>query len=268
MIAGRQYAALQTRGARPYQEDNFGCVNDRKPEDPALTDLLLVLADGMGGHQGGAHASQVAVDAFIDTYYGTEGAQQARLEAAMTAGNARIGADAQADTDLRGMGCTLVGMAFTDEGVVFISVGDSPLWRLRSGRIDRLNHDHSMASKFANQVRNDMLSPEEAARHPERNALRAALIGEEIAEMQVQETPLPLEAGDKFILASDGLETLSDHEIAEIVREDRDALDIARNLIESVKAKNKPGQDNTTVIVVCPFQKPVLPPVFEWTLNA
>ena len=222
----------------------------------------------MGGHQGGAHASQVAVDAFIDSFYGADGAQQNRLETAMKAGNQKIREDAKADANLLGMGCTLVGVAFGDEGLVFISVGDSPFWRFRNGRLARLNHDHSMASHFANQVRNDILSPEEAARHPERNALRAALIGEEIAELQVQETPLPLEAGDKFILASDGLETLQDHEIAEIVAEDRDALDIARELIDGVTAKNKPGQDNTTVIVVCPFQKPVLPPVFEWTLSA
>lgn len=267
MIAGRQYAALQTRGARSYQEDNFGCVSDRKPEDPAITDLLLVLADGMGGHQGGAHASQVAVDSFIDGYFRSNGSLADRLEQGLTSGNEQIGADARRDPNLRGMGCTLVGAYFSDEGVVFVSVGDSPFWRLRDGQIARLNHDHSMASKFANQVRNDLLSPEDAARHPERNALRAALIGEDIAEVQLQETPLPVFEGDKFILASDGLETLSDHEIAEIARQDIDALDIARGLISGVEAKNRPGQDNTTVIVVCPFQKPVLPPIAEWTVD-
>ncbi len=267
MIAGRQYAALQTRGARSYQEDNFGCVSDRKPEDPAITDLLLVMADGMGGHQGGAHASRVAVDSFIEGYFSEDASLADRLENGLNAGNDQIGADARQDSDLRGMGCTLVGAYFSDEGIVFVSVGDSPFWRLRDGQLARLNHDHSMASKFANQVRNDLLSPEDAARHPERNALRAALIGEDIAEVQLQETPLPVHDGDKFVLASDGLETLTDHEIAEIVLEDRDALDIARDLIAAVEAKNRPGQDNTTVIVVCPFQKPVLPPVAEWTLD-
>jgi protein phosphatase len=267
MIAGRQYAALQTRGARSYQEDSFGCVSDREPEDPAITDLLLVLADGMGGHQGGAHASQVAVDSFIEGYFASGGSLADRLEAGLTTGNDRIGADSKRDPDLRGMGCTLVGAYFSDEGIVFVSVGDSPFWRLRDGQLARLNHDHSMASKFANQVRNDLLSPEDAARHPERNALRAALIGEDIAEVQLQETPLPIFEGDKFILASDGLETLGDHEIAEIAGEDIDALDIARSLIAGVEAKNRPGQDNTTVIVVCPFQKPELPPVSEWTVD-
>ena len=266
MIAGRQYAALQTRGARSYQEDNFGCVSDRKPEDPAITDLLLVLADGMGGHQGGAHASRVAVDSFIEGYFANNGTLADQLEGGLNAGNDQIAADARDNANLRGMGCTLVGTFFSDEGVVFVSVGDSPFWRWRDGQLSRLNHDHSMASKFANQVRNDLLSPEDAARHPERNALRAALIGEDIAEVQFQETPIPMQTGDKFILASDGLETLTDHEIAEIVMEDRDALDIARDLIAEVEAKNRPGQDNTTVVVVCPFQKPVLPPIADWSV--
>jgi serine/threonine protein phosphatase PrpC len=267
MIAGRQYAALQTRGARSYQEDNFGCVSDRKPEDPAITDLLLVLSDGMGGHQGGAHASRVAVDSFIEGYFAGNGSLADRLESGLHASNDQIGVDARKDTNLRGMGCTLVGAYFSDEGMVFVSVGDSPLWRWREGQLSRLNHDHSMASKFANQVRNDLLSPEDAARHPERNALRAALIGEDIAEVQLQETPLPMQSGDKFILASDGLETLSDHEIAEIVADNRDALEIARELIARVEAKNRPGQDNTSVVVVCPFQKPVLPPIADWSLD-
>ena len=57
MIPGRHFAGLQLQGGRPYQEDDFGFLNDLKETDPRPSHLLVVLADGMGGHSGGAHAS-------------------------------------------------------------------------------------------------------------------------------------------------------------------------------------------------------------------
>jgi len=264
MIPGRQFAALQIQGDRPYQEDDFGCVNDREPQDPTPDNLLLVLADGMGGHAGGAHASQVAVKSFIDTFRLDPGEAIGQLETSLEASNHRIKQDTVADPKLQGMGCTLVGALFMDEGLIWVSVGDSPFYRWRDGEIRQLNADHSMAPLIAMSVSRGEMTPEEAARHPQRNALRSALIGEPIPQRDVRETPVRLQEGDKFVLASDGLQTLSETEMAEIMCQDRSALTLTRDLVTAVEAKQRRGQDNTTVMVVAPYTGSDLEPVVEW----
>lgn len=266
MIPGRQFAALQIQGARPYQEDDFRFVNDVKPTDARPSHLLMVLADGMGGHNGGARASHVAVDTFVETYMVPLGGVTDRLQRALERSNSRIKSEADQDDELNGMGCTLVGAAFLEDGLVWISVGDSPFWRFRDGKVTQLNADHSMAPIIALRVSNGEISPEEAARHPYRNALRSALTGEPIPHTDLRETPVRLRDGDKFVLASDGLHTLSEHEIAEIMRDDVDALEIARKLLKAVSAKKRRGQDNTTVIVVDPFRRADGEPIADWTL--
>ena len=127
MIPGRQFAALQIQGDRPYQEDDFGCVNDREPNDPTPDSLLLVLADGMGGHAGGAHASQTAIKAFIERYRPDPGNEIDRLEESLEEANSQIKQATLSNPDLQGMGCTLVGALFMDEGLIWVSVGDSPV---------------------------------------------------------------------------------------------------------------------------------------------
>lgn len=265
MIPGRQFAALQIQGARPYQEDDFGCVNDLKPEDARPTDLLVVLADGMGGHAGGARASRVAVRQFIDSYRRNTTDVAARFEKALQEANEAIRMEARTQPKLQGMGCTLVGVSFSDEGVVWVSVGDSPFWRIRDGEIMQLNADHSMAPVIAMKVSNGELSREEAALHPQRNALRSALVGEPIPQTDLRETPIRVRDGDRFVLASDGLQTLRDEEIAEIASRDADALDLARDLVDAVEVRNRRGQDNTTVIVVSPTLVGEAIPIIDWS---
>lgn len=266
MIPGRQFAGLQLQGGRPYQEDDFGFLNDLKETDPAPSRLLVVLADGMGGHSGGAHASALAVDTFLQTYQAPGGSVTERMVKSLNECNERIRVDSEGNPALTGMGCTFVAAAFIDDGLVWVSVGDSPFWRYRNGGIKQLNEDHSMAPLIAQQVTAGALSPEEAARHPHRNALRSALIGEPIPKTDLRESPIRLKAGDKFLLASDGMQTLSDQEIAAILKEDADALDLARKLLRAVEEKNRRGQDNTTAIVVAPFRNGDATPVVDWTL--
>lgn len=266
MIPGRQFAGLQVQGGRPYQEDDFGFLNDLKETDPRPSHLLVVLADGMGGHSGGAHASALAVDTFLGAYQGAKGSVSERLFKSLNETNDRIRDDAARDTKLAGMGCTFVAVAFLDDGLVWASVGDSPFWRLRDGVLKQLNEDHSMAPLIAQQVSAGALSPEEAARHPHRNALRSALIGEPIPKLDLRESPIRLKPGDKFLIASDGLNTLSDQEIAAILAEDADALDLARKLLLGVEGKKRRGQDNTTAIVISPYRNGGTTPVVDWTM--
>ncbi len=249
MIEGRQFAVRQSQGARDYQEDSAE-FNPIKREDG--DGLLMVLADGMGGHRGGAHASRVAVETFIETFTREDGQISERLDQALHAANDKVGEDGEANPELEGMGCTLVGVVITASGLEWISVGDSPMWLVRKGRLQRLNEDHSMAPILAKQVEIGEMTAEEAARHPQRNALRSAVIGETMQHIDQSKQPVRFRKGDRLLIASDGVETLSEDEIAALFNEskDADAATLAETLITSVDAVQRKGQDNTTVMVV------------------
>lgn len=249
MIEGRQFAVRQSQGARDYQEDSAE-FNPVKREDG--DSLLMVLADGMGGHRGGAHASRVAVETFIETFTREEGQVPDRLDQALHDANEQVGEDGKANPELEGMGCTLVGVALTKSGLEWISVGDSPMWLVRDGHLQRLNEDHSMAPILAKQVETGEMTAEEAARHPQRNALRSAVIGETMQHIDQSKQPVRFRKGDRLLIASDGVETLSEDEIAAVFNEskDADAETLAETLVTSVDAVQRKGQDNTTVMVV------------------
>ena len=138
----------------------------------------------------------------------------------------------------------------TAAGVEWISVGDSPFWLARNGRLIRMNEDHSMAPVIAKQMQRGELTAQMAAKHPDRHLIRSAVMGEKIALVDRSGSPVLLEPRDRLILASDGLLTLSEDEITEIASaENRDATSLAAGLIEAVDAKSHPHQDNTTVLV-------------------
>ena len=247
LLAGGRIA-----GARPYQEDDYRivAVGDREQED---CDFLMVLADGMGGHRGGAEASRVAVAAFVTEFAEAEGTVDSRLRRALDAANSAVGVRAAGDSRLEGMGCTLVGCAVTDqEEAHWISVGDSPLWCVRGGdggqsAMTRLNDDHSMRPVLEALVRQGQLEEDEVASGS--HQLRSAVVGEHLPLVDEGQPPVRLGAGDRLVLASDGLETLSEDEILRRCAGPGDAADIVRDLLSSVEALDRPHQDNATVLV-------------------
>ena len=244
-------AGDQTAGTRAYQEDDFRLVGF--PDgDPDGCDLLLVLADGMGGHRGGAQASRAAISAFVDTFGEAAGGVGARLRVALDAANAAVGRYAADQPRYAGMGCTLVACVVTDGAAAhWISVGDSPLWRLRGADergLDRLNADHSMRPVFEDLVRLGRMAEDEVdggAAHQ----LRSALMGEQLKLVDQAAPPVRLGPGDRIVLASDGLETLPEAEIRRLCAERRPAAAIVADLLAAVEAAGRQSQDNTTVIV-------------------
>ncbi|MYK88913.1 MAG: SpoIIE family protein phosphatase, partial [Acidobacteria bacterium] len=136
-------AGGQLIGAREAQEDEFGFI-DGSTLDPDGRHPVVIVADGMGGHAGGEMAGRLAVRAFVDAY-GLDGAPADRLGAALDAANRSIDDAVRENLSLDGMGATLVAATVTTDGLEWISVGDSPLYLYRAGRLKRLNEDHSMA---------------------------------------------------------------------------------------------------------------------------
>jgi serine/threonine protein phosphatase PrpC len=219
----------QHQGARPYQEDSWAM---RPLADGSL---LAVIADGMGGHAGGAVASKVAVEAFINAVE-----QGGGLSDGLDDANTAVGKHAAANRELTGMGATLLAAHVRGDEVRWISVGDSPLFLVSAGRIERLNADHSMAPQIEELVKRGVITQEEGAVHPARHTLREAVMGEPLSLIDKGSRRVGPDA--KLLLCSDGVQTLSEKDIEAAV------LKPVRGLIEAVLAAADPHQDNVTVV--------------------
>jgi PPM family protein phosphatase len=258
-VVGFEHATRASKGARSYQEDAVavraepagrGAGGDDRP---ALAEsLIAVLADGMGGHAGGAIASATACEAFVRAYAATAGDAASRLDEALHQANQAIAGGVTDNPELNGMGCTLVGTVFDPLGLQWVSVGDSPLFLVRGGRIALLNADHSLAPEIDKLAAAGKMSWEEARADPRRHYLRSAVTGAEIEMIDRSRAPVTLNTGDIIILASDGIQTLSQQTILEVVqRHADDGPDaVARALLAAVGAVGEPHQDNATVVVV------------------
>lgn len=238
------------QGSRSRQEDDYGVFE--LPPELGAGDLLLVLADGMGGEQGGALASTLAVREFIETYDAVSAtAIPERLEQTLMHVNTRMGQEAATDPEgLDGMGCTLLAVVLAEEGLYWISVGDSPLWLWRRGRLHRLNQDHAYRSILAHRVAAGEISADVAARHPDRNALMSAVTGETMDLVDLPRQAYALKKDDQILLASDGVLTLSERQIAATLKDQPIDGTPCQALLAAVAAHERPHQDNITVLWV------------------
>ncbi|HEY8132831.1 MAG TPA: Stp1/IreP family PP2C-type Ser/Thr phosphatase [Thermoanaerobaculia bacterium] len=204
---------------------------------------LLIVADGMGGHRGGATASRLATETVKAQYLGSPtGDVASALRDALTRANANVFAQSQTNPDLRGMGTTTSALVIRGNQGWLAHVGDSRIYLLRGDGIQQLTEDHSLV---ATMVREGLLTSQEAENHPRRNVLQRSIgVGEEV-EIDVR-GPMDVQENDTFILCSDGLHGLVKEE--EMTRIARLPLPQAAN--EFVKlALERGAPDNVTVIV-------------------
>jgi protein phosphatase len=204
---------------------------------------LLVVADGMGGHRGGATASRLAGETVKAQYLGSETYDISQaLREALARANARIFSEAQANPDLRGMGTTTSALVVKNNQAWFAHVGDSRIYVVRGDDIRQITEDHSLV---ASMVREGLLTAKEAETHPRRNVLQRSMGVSEDVEIDVS-GPFDVLKDDVFILCSDGLHGLvKEPELKEIA-----ALPIDQAATEYVKrALARGAPDNVTVIV-------------------
>jgi protein phosphatase len=252
------------KGARPYQEDALAFWPGSSPIDPGVAgatipaSLVVVLADGMGGHAGGAVASRLVCECFMRTFGETDASVPERLGAALVAANDAIARATGENPLLSGMGSTVLGTVFGDDGLRWLSVGDSPLYLYRSGEVALLNEDHSLAPALDLMAEAGRITAEQARSDPRRHMLRSAVTGEELELVDLSRKPLELEPGDYVILASDGIHTLAIDEIARLVAafgpDGPDA--VADALMREVDRVKDPTQDNITILVARPRPAP------------
>jgi PPM family protein phosphatase len=218
-----------------------------------------ILADGMGGHASGDAASALVVsEVFRHLAFQKSRFQQreadisAHLRAAATAANGAIEAHVATRPLLHGMGSTLVATALVGPHLYWVSVGDSPLFLHRGRKLTRLNEDHSMAPQIDAMIALGQIRADVGLTHPDRSCLTSAISGNKIARMNCPAEPFVLQAGDIVVVSSDGLHSLSEDAIEQILRRNakRPGLEIAEALMDAVRDRAVPDQDNVSIIVV------------------
>jgi PPM family protein phosphatase len=216
----------------------------RRNEDAYVIDPpLFAVADGMGGAQAGEVASRLAAAAFREFHGADDLDDEARIAAIIQEANRRIYERASDDAQVSGMGTTITAALVGDDSLAIGHVGDSRAYRLRAERFEQLTDDHSLV---ADLVRSGRLTPEEADAHPQRSVITRALGTD--PDVDVDTFSVAIEAGDLFLICSDGLTTMvADDEIRGLVAGARD-LDQAGKAL--VKAANRAGgEDNVTVVL-------------------
>jgi len=238
-------AVLRTDVGKVRSENqDFGSLTTPKEEavSPAGGRLFIV-ADGMGGHRGGATASRLAAETVKAQYLGSETKDVATaLQDALTRANARVFSESQTNPELRGMGTTTSALVIRGTQAWFAHVGDSRIYKVRGDGVKQLTEDHSLV---ATMVREGLLTAQEAETHPRRNVLQSSIgVGEEV-EFDFR-GPIELQENDTFVLCSDGLHGLvKENEIKDIAK-----LSIQQAANDFVKlALERGAPDNVTVIV-------------------
>jgi len=236
---------------RKLNEDSFGILDSK---------LLAVVCDGMGGHAAGEVASATAVDTILNLHRDPElpscSEQAYNLETdftregqdlavAIRVANSRIYGKASADSNLTGMGTTVVAAVLHDGIVSICHVGDSRAYRIRSGVLKQITSDHSWVGEL---IEAGQMTKEEARDFPNRNVITRALGVRERVRVDIFEDRLY--EGEIFLLCSDGLvECVTDEKILSIItRSGSDLAVAADNLIAA--ANDGGGHDNITCALI------------------
>jgi len=271
------WSASQIQGGRDYQEDFLGVIENNSAialgkkqllEDGALPahQSLYLLADGMGGMGHGDLAASTVVDVFMASFLENiaEGLDiRTSLRQALHRSNQAILDMITAEPEQSGMGCTLIALLWDSHlaTVTWISVGDSLLGIQRDGRWLALNEKHiwrNLAKK--KRAAGEVLDEEEIERIG--GALYSAIDGSELSA--IDQADLSIQQNDVIIIASDGLEVLSEDMIEQTINtslkdaaegvEINDAFNtvegIRSSLFSGVEEQNNHHQDNTSVISI------------------
>lgn len=232
----RHFGITDLGCSRPSNEDSFVL-------EPELG--LFIVADGMGGAQAGEKASSIAVETMVGCVRdATPVRSEEVLAEAVRAANTRILELAAANPEFRGMGTTVVAVLLEPPGAHVLSVGDSRVYLLRGGALERVTVDQTWVNEIGRTLG---LTEEQIHSHPFRNVLTMAVGSRESIEMRAYE--LQLEPGDLLLLCSDGLHgQVTDPELAETLRADGSLADKAAGLVNKARAAG--GPDNITAVLV------------------
>lgn len=247
-------ASALCQGGRDYQEDAIAT------DFPFGADSgVVVLADGMDGHAAGDVASKIVVtEVFSELKFQSANFHEFEKDIPSMMTSAAAGANAivheyvQEKLQTRGMGATLVSLVMVENRMFWMSVGDSPLYLMRRGKLRQLNEDHSMAPQIDFMVQSGLLDAEVAKNHPDRNCLTSVILGERIAKSDCPAEPFGIEIGDIVVVSSNGLQYLDEAVIQKILHKyrSRKSAEIAGYLLEAIERLADVDQDNVSFAVI------------------
>ena len=221
--------------------------------------LVSIVCDGMGGHVGGATASKIAVKTILDnlatTYYDDP---RIAIGESIDMANRAILNEAEAHPELSGMGSTCVLLIVRDGKVYIGHVGDSRIYLIRSKKIVQLTKDHSYVQMLVDRGE---ITQEQAERHPRKNEITNALGIPNMTPATVADDAIIPEAGDCFLLCSDGLSGMVSNDVINKVISKQSELTAQERVDRLVMLANENGGvDNITAQMV---EFPVAPNVIE-----
>ena len=246
---------------RDHNEDRF-LVADLTTRDASLgkagrrftlgpKGCLLLVADGMGGAQGGEVASQMTVDLIYERLSATWAHDPdssvelfgSRVREAVENANTLIYQRSNRSVDLQGMGSTATVVGILDGFFLVSQVGDSRAYLIRNGSAVQLTHDQSFVQRLVDMGH---VTEEEASEMPTKNIILQALGPS--PTLEVVETRHPVLPGDEVLLCSDGLSGVVDAaEIATVLTEEDDLSAACQRLVDLSNARG--GPDNITVVI-------------------
>jgi len=242
-------AFCQLLGDRPSQQD----YADYRVLDlsAGLESYYLALADGMGGESFGFLAADLAIKAFLNLPVDHRVVDRKFLLSSIERINQALAASIRENPQQHGMGVSFLAATVVGGVLSWVSVGDSPLYLYQGGTLRRLNQDHSMLPILSKMVKKGQLSEAEIASDPRRGILRSCIKGESSPLIDVQVDFLKLEPRDLIILASDGINTLSEQALLSVLDSSWElSVDgIAKKVLEKVQDHASPNQDNASAMI-------------------
>lgn len=240
---------LHNRGKRDEQQDSF-CISDiNDTVSVERKGILAVVADGMGGLEGGAAISQLVADTFLEEYNRKRNIESPSEFLYETANAAEVAAEKYMEQHDVDGGSTLVSVLIKGNEMHFLSVGDSHIYILSDNRITLINKEHNFAAVLKEKAARGEVAPDEPYVNPRRNSLTAYIGMGSFQIMDTNDKTIALKPGDKVFLCSDGVfNTLKDAEIKDMLSDD--AIVAAERLRNAVLLKGNPKQDNFTGVIV------------------
>ena len=240
-------AATDVGCLRSDNQDSVFVENPPPDHREFASGLLAIVADGMGGHLGGAVASALAVDAFASSFHnaGLNEAPADILARSLQAANTVVFERAETDPALRGMGTTLSALLLRSGKLYAVHVGDSRIYRVSADGLSQLSEDHSLVNEL---LRKGVLSPESAPDFPDRNVLTQALGTKPTTGFDVWPVEPDPRIGDTFLLCSDGLHDLVTPDQMLEVLQSKPPAAACRTLIDLARMAG--GPDNISAVVI------------------
>jgi PPM family protein phosphatase len=244
---GIEIASLTDVGLqRANNEDSYLYWEPVSDADFQRKGRLAVIADGMGGYEGGQEASRLAIETVRHVYDdGFSGDPQETLLQALTTAHETIQRYGEEHPQFQGMGTTCTAMSIVGSELFFAHVGDSRLYLIRDTSVSRLTRDHSYVGRL---VESGIVRSEDAETHPQRHILTAALgSGREVLP-DIPPLPIALQEGDTLVLCTDGLWSLVPESELRRIAQSNPPQQACNELVNL--ALERGGPDNITVLVL------------------